>query len=152
MGKEDQVEVSTSKNVHWFRKYQIFFFIPYFGKSLDPFFLQYIPPLGRALSHSGGQRGQKNILRFPSKIFNTLLVNGHTCEEESSNRGAGETTTTNQRRPHSEVREQNKQKKGQNIECTVISVNMPTPHFYRKYAHPFSEGSFLKILWQEMPG
>ena len=30
---------------------------------------------------------------------------------------------------------------------TVISVNMPTPHFYRKYAHPFSEGSFLKILW-----
>ena len=31
--------------------------------------------------------------------------------------------------------------------CTVISVNMPTPHFYRKYAHPFSEGSFLKILW-----
>ena len=29
---------------------------------------------------------------------------------------------------------------------TVISVNMPTPHFYRKYAHPFSEGSFLKIL------
>ena len=85
------------------------------------FFLQYIPPLGRALSHSGGQRGQKNILRFPSKIFNTLLVNGHghTCEEESSNRGAGETTTTNQRRPHSEVREQNKQKKGQNIECIL---------------------------------
>ena len=31
--------------------------------------------------------------------------------------------------------------------CTVLSVNMPTPHFYRKYAHPFSEGSFLKILW-----
>ena len=31
--------------------------------------------------------------------------------------------------------------------CTVISVNMPTPHFYRKYAHPFFEGSFLKILW-----
>ena len=30
---------------------------------------------------------------------------------------------------------------------TVISVYMPTPHFYRKYAHPFSEGSFLKILW-----
>ena len=30
---------------------------------------------------------------------------------------------------------------------TVISVNMPTPHFYRKYAQPFSEGSFLKILW-----
>ena len=26
------------------------------------------------------------------------------------------------------------------------------PHFYRKYAHPFSEGSFLKILWYEMPG
>ena len=32
-------------------------------------------------------------------------------------------------------------------QSTVISVNMPTPHFYRKYAHPFSEGSFLKILW-----
>ena len=31
--------------------------------------------------------------------------------------------------------------------CIVISVNMPTPHFYRKYAQPFSEGSFLKILW-----
>ena len=31
--------------------------------------------------------------------------------------------------------------------CTVISVNMPTPYFYRKYAPPFSEGSFLKILW-----
>ena len=31
--------------------------------------------------------------------------------------------------------------------CTVISVNMPNPHFYRKYAPPFSEGSFLKILW-----
>ena len=30
---------------------------------------------------------------------------------------------------------------------TVISVNMPPPHFYRKYAPPFSEGSFLKILW-----
>ena len=34
-----------------------------------------------------------------------------------------------------------------NKKSTVISVNMPTPHFYRKYAHPFSEGSFLKILW-----
>ena len=33
------------------------------------------------------------------------------------------------------------------LTCTVISVDMPTPHFYRKYAHPFSEGSFLKILW-----
>ena len=33
------------------------------------------------------------------------------------------------------------------IECTVISVDMPTPHLYRKYAPPFSEGSFLKILW-----
>ena len=33
------------------------------------------------------------------------------------------------------------------VYCTVISENMPTPHFYRKYAHPFSEGSFLKILW-----
>ena len=33
------------------------------------------------------------------------------------------------------------------LHCTVISVNMPTTHFYRKYAHPFSEGSFLKILW-----
>ena len=32
-------------------------------------------------------------------------------------------------------------------EYTVISVNMPTPHFYRKYTHPFSEGIFLKILW-----
>ena len=101
MGKEDQVEVSTSKNVHWF------------------FFLQYIPPLGSALLHSGGQRGQNYILRFPPKIFNTLLVNEHTCEEESSNRGAGGTTTTNQRRPDSEVREQNKQKKGQNIECIL---------------------------------
>ena len=35
---------------------------------------------------------------------------------------------------------------------TVIIVIMPTPHFYRKYAPPFSEGSFLKILWLEMPG
>ena len=35
---------------------------------------------------------------------------------------------------------------------TVISVIMPPPHFYRKYAPPFSEGSFLKILWWEMPG
>ena len=34
-----------------------------------------------------------------------------------------------------------------NKKSTVISVNMPTPHFYRKYAQPFSEGSFLKILW-----
>ena len=36
--------------------------------------------------------------------------------------------------------------------CTVISIIMPPPHFYRKYAPPFSEGSFLKILWWEMPG
>ena len=36
--------------------------------------------------------------------------------------------------------------------CTVIIVIMPPPHFYRKYAPPFSEGSFLKILWLEMPG
>ena len=38
------------------------------------------------------------------------------------------------------------------LKCTVISVIMPPPHFYRKYAPPFSEGSFLKILWWEMPG
>ena len=36
--------------------------------------------------------------------------------------------------------------------CTVIIVIMPTPNFYRKYAPPFPEGSFLKILWLEMPG
>ena len=30
---------------------------------------------------------------------------------------------------------------------TVISVILAPPHFYRKYAPPFSEGSFLKILW-----
>ena len=30
--------------------------------------------------------------------------------------------------------------------CTVISVNMLTPHFYRKYAHPFSEGSLSKFF------
>ena len=32
------------------------------------------------------------------------------------------------------------------FECTVISVIMPPPHFYRKYAPPFFEGSFLNIL------
>ena len=30
-------------------------------------------------------------------------------------------------------------------QLTVYTFN--TPHFYHKYAHPFSEGSFLKILW-----
>ena len=33
------------------------------------------------------------------------------------------------------------------IQLTVISAITPPPHFYRKYAPPFSEGSFLKILW-----
>ena len=35
---------------------------------------------------------------------------------------------------------------------TVISVIMPPPHFYRKYAPPFFDGSFLNFLRQEMPG
>ena len=51
--------------------------------------------------------------------------------------------------------EQNQSKNttgGWSSQCTVISVIMPPPHFYRKYAPPFSEGSFLKILWWEMPG
>ena len=29
---------------------------------------------------------------------------------------------------------------------TVISVIMPPPHFYRKYAPPFFDGSFLNFL------
>ena len=33
--------------------------------------------------------------------------------------------------------------------CTVISAIMPPPNFYRKYAPPFFQASFLKILWQE---
>ena len=67
--------------------------------------------------HMCGEESSKKIFQvFHQKIFNTLMVNGHTCEEESSNRGAGGTTTTNQRRPHSEVREQSKQKKGAKYE------------------------------------
>ena len=30
--------------------------------------------------------------------------------------------------------------------CTVISVIMPPPQFYRKYAPPFFDGSFLIFL------
>ena len=33
-----------------------------------------------------------------------------------------------------------------NVQCTVISVIMPTPHFFRKYAPPFFDGSFFNIL------
>ena len=45
------------------------------------------------------------------------------------------------------------------VDCTMAMFsiyshfrNFAPPHFYRKYAPPFSEGSFLKILWEEMPG
>ena len=100
MGKVDQVEVRISKNVQQFRKYWILFTFS-----------------TKNIQYSGDQMVHKRIFDVShQKIFNTLMVNGHTCEEESSNRGADGTATTNQRRPHSEVREQSKQKKGAKYE------------------------------------